>query len=82
MVRRHTFVMNSGDVFVFDPSSEAAIIHGVASVAGVANPYSNSNPDPCGKGSSVRELVDELGARFHVLRSGRFSVQCRVSFVE
>ncbi|VEU36034.1 unnamed protein product [Pseudo-nitzschia multistriata] len=67
MAQRHTFDMNSGDVLVFDPSSEAAVVHGVASVAS-------------GEEGSVRG--DELVARFDVLRSSRFGVQCRVSFVE
>mmetsp|Transcript_33275 Transcript_33275/g.78572 ORF Transcript_33275/g.78572 Transcript_33275/m.78572 type:complete len:228 (-) Transcript_33275:173-856(-) len=67
MAQRHTFDMNSGDVLVFDPSSEAAVVHGVAGVAS-------------GEEGSVRG--DELGARFDVLHSSRFGVQCRVSFVE
>ena len=32
MAQRYTFNMNSGDILVFDPSSEAAIVHGVAGV--------------------------------------------------
>lgn len=35
MAQRHTFAMNSGDVLVFDPSTEAAIVHGVADVLSV-----------------------------------------------
>ena len=32
MAQRHAFDMKSGDVLVFDPSSEAAVVHGVAGV--------------------------------------------------
>ena len=31
---QHSFEMQSGDILVFDPSSEAAILHGVAGVGG------------------------------------------------
>lgn len=65
MTQRHMFNMNSGDILVFDPSSDAAVVHGVADVA-------------TGEGGTAR--ADELGARFDVLRSSRFGVQCRVSF--
>ena len=34
MVQPHAFEMESGDVLVFDPSSEAAVLHGVAGVGG------------------------------------------------
>jgi|EP00505_MAST-04D_sp_SCG-Rhode-Island_P001161 hypothetical protein len=67
MTQRHTFDMKSGDVLVFDPSSEAAIVHGVAGVA-------------CGE--EAAQTGDELGARFDILRSSRFGVQCRVTFME
>eukprot|EP00756_Hemistasia_phaeocysticola_P045033 Hpha_TRINITY_DN18804_c0_g1::TRINITY_DN18804_c0_g1_i1::g.26345::m.26345 len=67
MAQRHTFDMNSGDVVVFDPSSKAAVVHGVAGVV-------------CEEEASIRG--DELGAKFDVLRSSRFGVQCRVSLVE
>ena len=67
MDQRHTFEMKSGDALVFDPSSEAAIVHGVASIA-------------CDGEASAR--VDGFASRFEVLRSSRFGVQCRVSLVE
>jgi len=63
MTQRHTFDMNSGDCLLFDPSSEAAVVHGVAGVA-------------------FEEEASELGKRFDVLRSSRFGVQCRVTFVD
>ena len=69
MAQRHTFDMNSGDILLFDPSSEAAVLHGVAGVAS------------CDEDAS-RRAEDELGARFDVLRSSRFGVQCRVSLAE
>lgn len=67
MDQRSTFEMNSGDILVFDPSSEAAIVHGVAGVAS-------------SREASKTEVV--LGAKFDVLRSSRFGVQCRVMFTE
>jgi hypothetical protein len=65
MTQRHTFDMNSGDVLVFDPSSQAAILHGVAGV---------------GFGEEAFVTGEELGTRFDVLRRSRFGVQCRVAF--
>ena len=67
MDQRSTFEMNSGDILVFDPSSEAAIVHGVAGVVS-------------SREASKTEVV--LGAKFDVLRSSRFGVQCRVMFTE
>jgi len=71
MARRHNFKMESGDVLVFDPSSEAAVVHGVIGVV-------------CGEEeSSARgDELEKLGERFDVLRSSRFGVQCRVSLVK
>jgi hypothetical protein len=68
MGQRYTFDMNSGDVLVFDPSSEAAVVHGVAGV----KPFEEE----------AGEERFELGARFDDLRSSRFGVQCRVAFTE
>jgi hypothetical protein len=67
MTQRHTFDMNSGDVLVFDPSSQAAILHGVAGVA---------------FGEEAIVTGEELGTRFDVLRRSRFGVQCRVALME
>ena len=64
MDQRHTFNMNSGDILVFDPSSEAAIVHGVAGVL----PYEEE----------TSKHAAEMGAKFDHLRSSRFGVQCRV----
>eukprot|EP00960_Hanusia_phi_P010266 300105-Hanusia_phi.AAC.2 len=66
MAERHTFEMESGDVLVFDPSSEAAVVHGVDGVA-------------CGEEEASSSRMAELGAgEFEVLRHSRFGVQCRV----
>jgi hypothetical protein len=35
--RRHAFQMKSGDVLVFDPSSDTRILHGVTSVVNSAS---------------------------------------------
>ena len=70
MTQRHTFDMSSGDILVFDPSSEAAVVHGVAGVAS------------CEEDASARGGDDPLGTRFDVLRSSRLGVQCRVSLAE
>lgn len=67
--QRYTFEMKSGDVLVFDPSSEAAILHGVDGVA-----------RSCGE--EVSPTGEEFGGGFEVLRHSRFGVQCRVSFME
>eukprot|EP01052_Picozoa_sp_SAG31_P032509 SAG31_NODE_3573_length_4113_cov_4.139013_7_plen_248_part_00 len=68
MAQRHTFEMKSGDALVFDPSSEAAVLHGVDGVA---------------RGEEkVDARRTELGGEFEVLRHSRFGVQCRVSLAE
>ena len=68
MAQRHTFEMKSGDALVFDPSSEAAVLHGVDGVARRAEEASSTG--------------NELKGKFETLRCSRFGVQCRVSFVE
>ena len=68
MAQRLAFEMKSGDALVFDPSSEAAVLHGVDGVA-------------CGK-EGASSIAGELGGEFEVLRHSRFGVQCRVSLVE
>jgi hypothetical protein len=65
MTRSEMFEMESGDVLVFDPSSEAAILHGVDSIQ-------------CGEDRGVDWAG--LGEHFEVLSCSRFGVQCRVSF--
>ena len=69
MAERHTFEMKSGDALIFDPSSEAAVLHGVDGVACCAE-----------EAASAGEA--ELGRDFEDLRQSRFGVQCRVSLVE
>jgi len=71
MAQRHTFEMKSGDALVFDPSSEAAVVHGVIGVACREE-----------EASAGRDELEALGERFDILRSSRFGVQCRVSLVE
>ena len=68
MAQRHTFEMKSGDALVFDPSSEAAVLHGVDGVAREEEEASSAG--------------DELRGEFEALRHSRFGVQCRVSLVE
>ena len=63
MSQKETFEFISGDVLVFDPSSEAVILHGVDTV--VKDELSSS------KWSGLPD-------KFDVLRSSRFGVQCRV----
>lgn len=64
---RRSFRMRSGDALVFDPSSEAAVLHGIDVVA-------RGEED-----TSPRR--NALGETFEMLRRSRFGVQCRVSFV-
>ena len=59
--------MRSGDALVFDPSSEAAVLHGIDVVARGEEE------------TSPRQ--NALGETFEMLRRSRFGVQCRVSFV-
>ena len=59
------FDMHSGDVLVFDPSSEAGILHGVTDIARGSTNNSNDN---VGHGPSLGWEDSRLG------------VQCRVSF--
>ena len=75
MAQRHTIRMKSGDALVFDPSSEAAVVHGVTGVA-------REEEGASARGDELGARGDELGARFEVLRSSRFGVQCRVSLVK
>ena len=67
MARRYTFEMKSGDALVFDPSSEAAVVHGVDGILRGEEE------------ASARGGAHELIAEFDVLRYSRFGVQCRVS---
>ena len=67
MARRHTFEMKSGDALVFDPSSEAAIVHGVIGIA-------CAEEEASARGDELEALVE----KFDVLRSSRFGIQCRV----
>ena len=60
------FDMHSGDVLVFDPSSEAGILHGVT---GIARDSTNNINDNVGDGPSLGCWEDS-----------RLGVQCRVSF--
>lgn len=64
MPRKETFRMQSGDVLLFDPSSGAAILHGVDSIE-------NDNDLTRWTG---------MGKQFEVLRSSRYGLQCRVSW--
>ncbi|KAL7527329.1 hypothetical protein ACHAWF_002135 [Thalassiosira exigua] len=66
--QRRTFEMKSGDALVFDPSSEAAVVHGITHVS--------SN----GKEASLTGAG--LGERFGNLSGNRFGVQCRVFLVD
>ena len=75
MAQRQTIEMKSGDALVFDPSSEAAVVHGVTGVA-------REEEGASARGDELGARGDELGARFEVLRSSRFGVQCRVSLVK
>lgn len=69
MAERHTFEMKSGDALIFDPSSQAAVLHGVDGVA-------------CAEEAASGAGETELGRDFEELRHSRFGVQCRVSLVE
>ena len=64
MPQKESIVMKSGDVLVFDPSSEAAILHGVDSIEN--------------DGGTCRARWTEFGENFEVLCNSRFGVQCRV----
>lgn len=63
MSQKETFEMNSGDVLVFDPSSEAAILHGVDTII---------------KDGQSDTRWSGLSDKFDHLCSSRFGVQCRV----
>ena len=69
MAQRHTFEMKSGDALVFDPSSAAAVVHGVDGVAH-------------GEEEALARGVELRGGEYEVLRHSRFGVQCRVSLVD
>jgi hypothetical protein len=64
MSRMETFEMKSGDVLVFDPSSAAAIVHGIDSIVFEED---------------TRVNWAGFGEQFEVLSCSRFGVQCRVS---
>ena len=64
MSHKETIKMESGDVLVFDPSSEAAVLHGV---------------DDMIEESCNNSRWTGLGKQFEVLRYSRLGVQCRVT---
>jgi hypothetical protein len=63
MEERKTFEMKSGDVLVFDPSSEAGVTHGVDGIVEDENSGAKWS---------------KFGNKFEVLGRSRFGVQCRV----
>ena len=64
MKEREIIELRSGDCLVFDPSSTAAILHGVDVVI---------------EDNKSNERWTECGEKFEVLCGSRFGVQCRVS---
>ena len=66
MKEREIIELQSGDCLVFDPSSNAEILHGVDGVFEV---------------NKSNERWTECGKKFEVLCGSRFGVQCRVSLV-
>jgi hypothetical protein len=69
MPEKKTFEMKSGDVLVFDPSSNAAILHGV---------------DDVFEDEDMNAIIAAAGFRekFEVLCCSRYGVQCRVHFAD
>ena len=76
MKQTETYRMQSGDVIVFDPSSEAAILHGVE----VESVEKIDEEEDCllVRSSWTKLKLEE--EKFQMLCCSRFGVQCRVSF--
>jgi len=75
------FKMHSGDMLVFDASSEAAVLHGVMGIdeSNYAPIHAENEGTHEEKGDD-RTVLERLIQRYPVLQNHRFGIQCRMYF--